>query len=191
MAQKKSAFSGRQVAVIMAIGAAVVLLSNLIDSSEPSTATPKTAPTSTTSTAFSLTKPSTRETFVVPNVVGMTGYDANNAVESAAGYRVSTTFDDAVPVECTSASPISSRIMRTEPPAGTELPASNDTIVTLFADRSAGATTCAPLPVAPPPSVKDVPNLDVDMPDPPHFGCTFVDAYIRKDGVHVRGHWRC
>lgn len=188
MAQKKAALSARQVAVIVAIGAVVVLLSNLFGSSESTTATSETT-TPSTSAAFPVMKPTQRDTFVVPDVVGMTGYDADKAVEAAAAYRVSTTFEDAVHIECTTASPIMSPIVRTDPPAGTVLPASNETVVILFADLSAGATTCAPpAPVAPPPAVADIPDLD--MPDP-HLGCTYVDAYIRKDGVHVRGHWRC
>lgn len=187
MAQKKAALSARQVAVIVAIGAVVVLLSNHFGSSELTTATSKSTPTST-SAAYPVMKPTQRDTFVVPDVVGMTGYDADRAVEAAAAYRVSTRFEDAAHVECTTTSPIRSPIVRTDPPAGTELPASAETVVILFADLSAGATPCAPPTGTPPPAVADIPNLD--MPDP-HLGCTYVDAYIRKDGVHVRGHWRC
>lgn len=127
----------------------------------------------------------------MPDVIGSTGYDADKAVEWAAAYRVSTKFEDAVPVECTTSNPIGSPIVRTDPPAGTQLPASNQTIVTLFADLSAGATTCAPPPppasVAPPTAV-DVPN--VDLPDP-HLGCTYVDGYTKRNGTHVSGYWRC
>lgn len=188
MAQNKAAISAPQVAVIVAIGAVVLLLSNLFDGSETDSETPKSTSPST-SVAFPVMQPTEPDTFVVPDVIGKTGYDADKAVKFASGYLASTTFEDAVPVECTTASPILSPIVRTDPPAGTELPASAETVVILFADLSAGATTCAPpSPVTPPSAVEGLPSLDA--PDL-HLGCTWVDAYFRKDGVHVRGHWRC
>lgn len=187
MAQKKAVKSARQVAVIVVIGAATVWLSNLFEESETAPKSPKSTSPST-SGALPIMQPTEPNTFVMPDVIGKSGYDADKAVEWAAAYRVSTTFQEAVPIECTTASPIMSPIVRTDPPAGTELLASDETVVILFADLSAGATTCATTPVAPPPGVEGVP--DINVPDS-HSACTYVDGYIRKDGVRVSGHWRC
>lgn len=188
MGQKKPAISTRKVAVVVVIGAAIVWLSNVFEESELAPSSPKsTSPL--TSRAIPIMQPTEPKTFAMPDVIGKSGYDADKAVQLAAAYQVSTTFQEAIPIECTTASPIMSPIVRTDPPAGTEVLASDDTVVILFADLSAGATTCSTAPVAPPLDVGDVP--DASLPNDSHAGCTYVDGYIRKDGVRVRGHWRC
>lgn len=59
---------------------------------------------------------------------------------------------------------------------------------------SATPAPAAPPAVVPPPPPADTPNVPY-VPAPranaPSTGCTWVDAYTKKNGTHVRGHWRC
>lgn len=69
-------------------------------------------------------------------------------------------------------------------------------------DAAAGNQPVAPLPIAPvtappflvppPTGIPYIPNLpNAPSLDVPNFGCTWVNGYTRKDGTHVRGHYRC
>lgn len=61
-------------------------------------------------------------------------------------------------------------------------------------DRQPATSPSAPspavtLPPASPPYLPVVPNAP--SVNTPNVGCTWVDGYTKKNGTHVRGHYRC
>lgn len=176
MARMKTALSTRDVIVIVAVGAVVLALSALFDSSDPQNKTTKTSAAAPTATGWQYpTTPAPVDQFVMPDVVGQAGYDGEKAVKSSSGYRVSPTFGDSVPVACFASPPGAAIIVRTDPVAGAEVPATRETPVVLYVDRSASALACAtttpPQPTySEPPGNTYVnpPNVYVDPPNIPH-----------------------
>jgi hypothetical protein len=101
--------SAREGKAMWWIGGAVIAVVLLAVVATTSTQTPTTATT---------TKPPTA---VLPNVVGMTGYEGQKAIKIATSNGVLVSLDDALPVGCTKLAQGDAPIVRTDPLAGAEL----------------------------------------------------------------------
>jgi hypothetical protein len=128
-------------------------------------------PQTPTPTPATLTEPPIG---ALPNVVGMTGNEGQQAIKTATNNRVFVSLHDAVPIGCTKLAQGDAPIIRTDPLAGVALtPISPSgiggplTTVLLYVDRSAGEP-CDPPPPPPPPPPSPPGNTYIEIPDVPH-----------------------
>ena len=134
----------------------------------PPPCAPQTAPpTAAPSSALSSPPPLPAPAVVMPDLVGKT-YTAGNAAIAALKIYAQVDIQEVATAGCTLTATSSLPIVRTEPAAGSPLPA-DGVRITLFVDRSAGKT-CAPPPaptiVVPPPGNTYINPPNVNLPNP-------------------------